>query len=160
MNIDKIQSKEKQSDYLDHVEGQLNSIGLTFHDLKQYKRSGRSKHGKLDTVFKDIFGSDAKQPDFKIYCLCGHRIVEQCYLCPADSNNPDDILVLGNHCIDKWGFTPAIRGKGKKIDCELCGAILNTSGLRRHHKTSKCKSKSDTSSAQTSGHASTISEDV
>ena len=73
--------------------------------------------------------------------MCGHRIVEQCYLCPADSNNPNDILVLGNHCINKWGFTPAIRGKGKKVECELCGSMVNKSGLARHQKTTKCRNK-------------------
>ena len=117
----------------------MNTVNLTFSDLKKYKRSGRSKHGKPDTIFKDIFGSDAKQPDFKSYCMCGHRIVEQCYLCPADSNNPNDILVLGNHCINKWVFTPAMRGKGKKVECELCGSMVNKSGLARHQKTTKCR---------------------
>ena len=139
MNIDKIIQNITQYNYLDRVEESLSALNLTFTDLKHYRRSGSSRHGIPDPIFKQTFGSDAKLPEIKRVCLCGHSIVEQCYLCPKDSNNPDDIIVLGNHCIKKWGFTPAIRGKGKKVECDVCGAVVNKAGITRHKKTTKCK---------------------
>ena len=46
--------------------------------------------------------------------------------------NIDDIVIVGNHCINKWGYDPAIRGKGVKVKYECCGATVNKSGIRRH----------------------------
>ena len=146
MNIDKIIAKEITYNYLDRVEAALNEKGLTFSDLKSYKRVGSSQLGEADASFKSIFGNDTKIPNYKPTCLCGHRITQQCYLCPEGSNSPDDILILGNHCIKKWGYEAAIRGKGVKVKCECCGATVNKSGIKRHQKTQKCRNSRDTAS--------------
>ena len=53
---------------------------------------------------------------------CGHRIKQQCYLCPEGSTNIEYMIVLGNYCLTKWGYEAAIRGKGVKDKCEYCEA--------------------------------------
>ena len=96
------------------------------------KSVGSSQHGKADFWFKHKFGHDAKTQEYKSHCLCGHRISQQCYLCPEGSNSTYDILALGNHCIINWGYEAAIRGNGVKIKCECCGATVNKPGIKRH----------------------------
>ena len=148
MNIDKIIRREKRYNYLDNVQASLSEFGLTLTDLKTYKRVGRSNGGDADTIFKQNFGKDCKLPDHRNVCLCGHQIVEQCCLCP-ESNDVNDILVVGNRCIKTWGFDPAIRGKlENKIKCDLCGSLVNKKGIAKHKKTGKCRNNSDTSSTQ------------
>ncbi len=139
MNIDKILSKEKQYNYLDRVEGALKPKGLTFLDLKQYIRCGSSTHGKPSPVLSSKYGKDVKLPETQKTCLCGHKIIEQCYLCPIGDQDLSQALIVGNHCIKKWGIKPAMRGKGLKVECNVCGAMVNKSGLARHHKTRKCQ---------------------
>ena len=140
MNIDKILNQEIKYNYLDKVEDGLKAKGLTFKDLKKYERCGRSWAGmKPNTIFKNKFGENAKTPDYKPTCLCGHRILEQCYLCPEGSNDINDVITLGNHCIKKWGFEPALRGKlENKIECDFCGCLVDRKGIARHKKRPKC----------------------
>jgi hypothetical protein len=166
MNIDKILSKDKQYDYLYHVEGALRSKGLTFLELKQYIRCGSSIHGVPSPVLTSKYGKDVKLPDTQMTCMCGHRIIEQCYLCPIGNQDLNQALSVGNHCIKKWGIKPAMRGKGLKVECDVCGAMLNKSGLARHHKTRKCqgiaslKHEADSSTiSTTASDTSSISND-
>ena len=117
MNIDKIIADELRSSYLNTVENALKELGLTFSDLKTYIRVGRSKSGiSGDSAFKNYFGNDAKIPRPKEICLCGHEIMEQCYLCPEGSKNIDDIITVGNRCIHQWGYDRAVRGNGEKVN--------------------------------------------
>ena len=139
MNIDKILSKERQYNYLDRVEAHLQSKGLTFKDLKNYIRCGSSINGVGTKVLIDKYGKDVKLPEIQTSCMCGHRIVEQCYLCPIGNQDLTHALVVGNHCIRTWGIKPALRGKGLKVECEVCGSMVNKSGLARHQKQPKCK---------------------
>ena len=53
---------------------------------------------------------------------------------------------MGNQCINKWGYDPAIRGKGVTIKCECCGVTVNKSGIKRHQETLTCRSRRDTAS--------------
>jgi hypothetical protein len=103
-------------------------------------------------VFVDKFG-DVKPPEYRHVCLCGHFIMEQCYLCPENSKDVNDIIVVGNHCIDTWGFKRAKWGKGKKVECDVCGCTVNRSGLARHKKRPccikhKCSKDNDTESTK------------
>ena len=132
--------------YLSRGQESLNELGLILSAFNNYKHSGRSMHGEPDSLCKNNFGANVELPDLKPACLCGHRIVEQCYTCPEGSSNPDDIIVVGNRCITKWGVVPAIRGNGNEIMCEHCGVTINKYGLRRHQTTNKCKHNRDTSS--------------
>ena len=147
MNIDKIIANELRSIYLKKVETALKRTGLTFSDLKNYVRVGRSKSGiSGDSAFKNHFGNDAKIPRPKERCLCGHEITEQCYLCPEGSKNIDDITIVGKSCIHQWGYNPAVRSNGEKIKCEFCLATVNKSVTNRHQETLKCRSRRDTAS--------------
>ena len=145
MNIDNIIANELRSIYLNKVETALKLIGLTFSDLKNYVRVGRSEAGiSGDAAFKSYFGNDAKIPRPVDRCLCGHEITVQCYLCPEGSKNIDDVIIVGNRCITHWGYDAAIRGKGEKLKCNCCGATVNKSGIARHQETLKCRSRRDT----------------
>ena len=147
MNIDKIIADELRSSYLNQVENALKELGLTFSDLKNYIRVGRSKSGiSGDSAFKSYFGNYAKIPTPKERCLCGHEIMEQCYLCPEGSKNIDDIIIVGNRCIHQWGYDRAVIGNGEKVKCEYCGATVNKTGIKRHQQTIKCRSRRDTAS--------------
>ena len=135
MSIDKIIAKELRYRYLDRVENALNERGMTFTDLNNYLKVGSSNFGKADSVFKSYFGNDAKIPIHQNRCLCGHEITQQCYLCPEGSKNIDDIIAVGNNCINKWGYDPAIRGKGVKVKCNCCGVTVHTTEIKRHQET-------------------------
>ena len=160
MNIDKILRRELKYKYLENVENGLNEYGLTFTDLNNYVRCGRiPAHCKPDKVFVDKFG-DVKPPEYRHVCLCGHFIMEQCYLCPENSKDVNDIIAVGNHCIDTWGFKRAKWGKGKKVECDVCGCTVNNSGLARHKKRPccikhKCSKDNDTESTK-SGHSNSV----
>ena len=146
MDIDRIIADESKSSYVNRVERSLNKRGLTFADLKNYIRVGSSIHGISDAAFKSYFGDDARLPKHEESCICEHEIQEQCYLCPEGSKNLDDVVTVGNKCINKWGYNPAVRGNGTKFTCEFCGSTLNKSGKTRHQQTNKCRSRRDTAS--------------
>ena len=146
MNIDKLIADESRAYYLYRIEQSLQKLGLTFADLKNYVRVGRSTHGISDNAFKCYFGTGAKLPEHKERCICGHEITVLCYLCPEGSKNIDDDITVGNRCIHKWGYDAAIRGKGEKIKCNCCGVTVNKSGIKRHQETLKCRSRRDTAS--------------
>ena len=125
---------------------------MTFTDLANCLKVGSSKFGNADSGFKSYFGNDAKIPIHTNKCLCGHEITQQCYLCPEGSKYIDDIIIVGNQCINRWGYDPAIRGKGDKVKCECCGVTVNKSGIKRHQETLNCRNRRDTASnASTSG---------
>ena len=134
MNIENIIADESISIYLSKVENALKWLGLTFSDLKNYIRVGKSNHGRRDAAFKSYFGEYAKLPRHAENCICGHEITEQCYLCPEGSKSIDDILIVGNICIHKWGYDTAIRGKGVKVKCDCCGATVNKAGIKKIKK--------------------------
>ena len=134
MNIDRVIADESKPSYANRVERSLNTIGLTFTDLKNYIRVGSSNHGITDAAFNNYFGDDANIPIHKTQCICNREIIEQCYLCPEGSKNIDDIIVVCNKCIQKWGYNPANRGNGKKNTCEFCGSALNKSGKKGINK--------------------------
>ena len=65
---------------------------------------------------------------------------------PWRFNNIDDIEIVGNKCINKWGYDPAIRGKGVKVKCDCCGVTVNKTGTKTHQETLKCINRRDTAS--------------
>ena len=146
MSIDKIIAKELRYRYLGRVGNALNERGVTFIGLEYYLKVGSSKFGKTDSVFKRYFGNGANIPTHQNKCLCGHEITQQCYLCFEGSKNIGDIIIVGNQCINKWGYDPAIRGKGVKFKCECCGVTVNKSGIKRHQATLNCRNIRDTAS--------------
>ena len=120
---------------------------MIFTDLKGYSKVVSSKHGRRDAAFKNYFGEYAQIQSRVESCLCGHEIIAQCYLCPEGSKSIDDILMVGNRCIHKWGYDTAIRGKGVKVKCECCGATVNKAGIyKKHQETLKYINRRDTAS--------------
>ena len=146
MNIDKIITDDKYKNYLDRIQGSLSGHNLTLTDIKNYRRCGRShKNGdpKPDTIFCSNFGKNTKIPEVQLHCLCGHRIMEQCYLCPIDSKDVNDVIVVGNHCIKRWGLPNAIRGDPKKkIECTVCKCMIDKKNIKRHCNTAMHKRNS------------------
>ena len=139
MNIQQIINREIKYKYLDRVQASLDAYDITLADLQTYEPIGKSNHGFPNTIFTKRFGKQTKIPEHQHSCLCEHAIVEQCYLCPRGSTNVDDIIVLGNHCIKRFGFSKAINGDAKqKIQCDLCGASVHKKGLARHKKRPCC----------------------
>ena len=119
---------------------------MTFSDLKNYIRVGKSNHGRRDAAFKSYFGEYAQIPRPVENCICGHEITEQCYLCPEGSKHIEDVIIVGNRCIHKWGYDPAVRGKGAKVKCNCCGATVNKTGINKHQETLQCRNRRDTAS--------------
>ena len=156
MNIPKILRKERDYKYLDRVQCSLSKLGLELNDIQEYRRAGGDQARRVPSAtFLQNFGKDVKLPKHQDHCLCGHFIRERCYLCPPESNNVDNIIAVGNHCIRQFGFKPALRGKlENKITCDLCGALVNKKGIARHKKTSKCKNNNDASSTPSSSSTS------
>ena len=146
MNIDKLIANELKYSYVNRIEQSLNQVGLTFTGLKGCLKVGSSNHGRSDAAFKSYFGNGANIPSRVESCLCGHEITEQCYICPEGSKNIDDSLIVGIRCIQNWGYDPAIRGKGVKVNCGCCGATVNKAGIKRHQETLKCRNRRDTAS--------------
>lgn len=67
-----------------------------------------------------------KQPDHKDKCVCGHDIVENCYI-----TNGKEVLVLGNVCVKR--FLPAnLSGR----NCSECG---NAHKNRNVNKCNECR---------------------
>ena len=145
MSIGKIIAKELRYRYLDRVENAPNERGMTFTDLKNCLKVGSRKFGKSDSGFKYYFGNDAKLPLHKKKCLCGHEITQPGYLCPEGSTNIG-IIIVGNQCINRWGYDPAIRGKGDKVKCGCCGVAVNKSGINIYQETLECRNRRDTAS--------------
>ena len=142
MNIDNVTSKEIPCNLLDKLEASLDKKGLTFSDLKKYVKVGSSDSERPDLACLTRVGKDAELPMFQSSCLCGHEIRQQCYVCPKNSTNTNDIITFGNRCIGKCGYAPAFRGIGFKVKCECCGST----GLKRHQKTHKCRTNKNTAS--------------
>ena len=139
MNIQQIINREIKYKYLDRVQASLDAYDITLADLQTYEPVGKSNHGFPNTIFTKRFGKQTKIPEHQHSCLCEHAIVEQCYLCPRGSTNVDDIIVLGNHCIKRFGFSKAINGNvNHKIQCDLCGASVHKKGIARHQKRPCC----------------------
>ena len=108
MNIQNILRREQQYNCLDRVQGSLSGFGLALSDIQEYRRAGSAKGHVPSATFMQNFGKDAKLPEHQDYCLWGHYIKMQCYLCPPESNNVDNIIVVGNHCIRRFGFKPNV----------------------------------------------------
>jgi hypothetical protein len=87
----------------------LQDYNLSLNDIKGWKYVGGNK-GRHLNYFKLIFGENSidEMPIVEEYCVCGHKIKENCYI-----SKGDQLLVLGNCCIKK--FIP----KSSRT-CELC----------------------------------------
>ena len=94
-------------------------LNVRVDDLNDYIQCGCS-HADLpnsqDNYFKLMFGGKP-QPPVRLKCICGTRIKEQYYVCPKSAPYYENIIVVGNECIDKFS-DESIRGRR----CEVCFA--------------------------------------
>jgi len=67
-------------------------------------------------------GEEIKTPNSEVLCICGHEIIQNCWL--RNKNNKEQIAILGNDCINFW-VNPKL--------CERCGEI------HRNRKDNFCK---------------------
>jgi hypothetical protein len=101
----------------------LANYGLTLKEITdgswKYSGGNRDRHRRY---YKILF-PNTELPPYSSECVCGHYIVENCYI-----SNEDSILIIGNCCIKK--FMP----KNKSCrTCEIC------SKPHKNRKDNKCK---------------------
>jgi hypothetical protein len=109
---------------MQHILEELNLLGITMDQFKEFKYAGGSK-GAHANYFKTAYPSVENLPH-KDKCICGHRIVENCYVFK------DGIfIVLGNCCIKKY-----VTKSGRT--CEDCGESHKN---RKVNKCNECKKK-------------------
>lgn len=103
------------------IEG-LKTYGLS---LEQINSEGwfycGGNTGSRFKTFKQYCGFQKLLPHFESKCICGHPIVENCYI----TKDKEFFLVIGNCCIKKF-----IKKSGRT--CEKCGSS------HRNTSTNKC----------------------
>ena len=104
----------------------LENHGLTDDDIKNsgWKYCG-GRTGRHLNYFKLCFPNE-ELPDKVNECVCGHYIEENCYI-----TNGDGILILGNHCIQKF-----IEKSSRT--CEDCGEPHKN---RKDNRCHNCRKK-------------------
>lgn len=91
----------------------LKKYNLTMEDVRDnYKYCGGDE-GRHLNYFKIVF-PNKETPSNADNCVCGQRIIENCYICHKN-NNYNTIIVVGNCCIKKF-----VNSAGRT--CEDCGA--------------------------------------
>jgi hypothetical protein len=80
----------------------LKNYNLSYEDIKNsdWKYCGGDR-GRHANYFKLVFPSNLfniNKINHETHCICGHPIVENCYI----TNEESEILVLGNCCIKKF----------------------------------------------------------
>jgi hypothetical protein len=106
--------EEIQSDVWRYVGG--NKAGGPLNKYNRYFNTNHIANCKS-------YNSDSVDPAFQVYlycstmdvpiqpkCVCGHEIIEQCYLYKKSTN---EILVWGNCCIEKFK-------SDRRMLCETC----------------------------------------
>lgn len=118
----------------------LKEYKLTLEMIKPWKYCGGNRDSKLK--YYTLVFPGRPLPISKDICVCGHKIVENCYI-TDDIKNGDRILILGNCCIKR--FIP-----NSKRSCEVCNKphrnrivnrIVNRCNDCRIGVCDKCRSK-------------------
>lgn len=99
-----------------------NNLISELGDLNDWEYGGGNQKNH-DNYFKLKFDNTKIRPIEVENCICGHKIIEQCYIY---NNKNDELKVLGNCCIKKF-----IPKSGRT--CEDCGKG------HRNRKFNKCK---------------------
>ena len=98
-------------------------LNITVTDLNEYTQCGYSYEGSpgtQDNYFKAVFGSRPHPPK-KEQCICGQPIKVQCYVWPKKDMRYENIIVVGNECIDKFGdgFVRGKRVRSVSLDTKI-----------------------------------------
>ena len=108
--------------------------GVTMNYLSNYRTCG-VKHigGVLHDQFKELFGK-AEPPLDVDRCIRGHKILEQCYICPRDGVRVENMLIFGSECINKIKD-----GVMKGSRCEVCDVTHKNRNFNFWNEHKKCK---------------------
>lgn len=95
-------------------DGLFKNYNMTMNDIvvNGYKYCGGNK-GRHLNYFRLFFSNDKPLPTRVHKCVCGHDIVENCYII---NETRDKIIVLGNCCIKRF----LSKDKSGRT-CEVCG---------------------------------------
>jgi hypothetical protein len=86
----------------------LQEYDLTQEEIKGWKYVGGNRGSGLK--YWILCTDNEELPEHHSTCVCGHDIIENCYIESPDGN---DILVLGNHCVKRF------IAKSSRT-CEIC----------------------------------------
>ena len=98
-------------EYYNNFLAVLKENSTTTNFLTEWEYAGGDDGGRWN-YFRQKFGEDAKRPPYMDSCICGHDIIENCYIVNKLTKK---ILVVGTCCIKR--FLPE-RFTRK---CSLCG---------------------------------------
>ena len=88
-------------------ENGLKKYGLTIEDLNDFYYIG-GEH-KQHKAYYNLFTNNNKLPKHNNYCICGHKIKNNCYI-----SNGDIVLPIGESCILRF-----LQNRKKRI-CPVC----------------------------------------
>lgn len=88
----------------------IEACGLSYDEVLKWKYCGGDTKGRLKYFQQCCKGEPI--PPKESHCICGHPIVENCYI--TDTFEGGSLLILGNCCIKRF-----IPKSGKT--CEKCG---------------------------------------
>ena len=129
-------STEVGNRYFEKFKQGLAELGFTYeYIVANYKYCGgnggiKGSINRHVNYYKTIM-NDKPFPEREKKCLCGHDIIENCYIYnPSDLNEP--LIVVGNCCINRFLSKSAGR------QCKICGVAHKS---RKHNLCSNCKTK-------------------
>lgn len=94
----------------DFVKGLVDAGGTP--DFEDYVYAGGGSGSKQDYFMKRYLGTRV-DPGHANVCLCGHKIVENCYI---QHKTTGKFYIIGNHCIKRFMY------KLEKT-CTFCGTV-------------------------------------
>jgi hypothetical protein len=97
----------------------LNGLSEKYHmdieDIKDWIYCG-GNHNQHYNYYKLCY-PDTPFPEYNELCICNTKILYNCYIRPSIDSSPDEILIVGSCCIEKFlpnGFTRF---------CEKCNEV-------------------------------------
>jgi hypothetical protein len=102
----------------------LKQHDLTMIDMNDFVYSGGDNGSHLN-YYKLLYNTDKLLPH-KDYCICGHKIVKNCYIA-----NGNQVLTLGICCIKRF-----ISKEKQGRTCECCGYSHKN---RKNNLCNKCR---------------------
>ena len=90
-------NKTKSDKWFKKLENNLKLLDITFDDFHHNYKYAGGDTGRHLNYFKKSY-PNIEKPEYKNNCVCGHKLVENCYITKDNLN----FLVVGNCCIKKF----------------------------------------------------------
>jgi|TARA_R110000782_G_scaffold117136_1_gene207244 hypothetical protein len=100
----------------------IKELNMTIEEIQTYKYVGGNR-GSHRNYFKLVFGENEELPEHQEYCVCNHKISDNCYIFKDDA-----FIVMGNCCIKKF-----ITKSGR-----TCAECLQPHINRKHNLCNSC----------------------